>query len=192
MSRKIVPGIDDGEFIREDAPMTKNEVRVVTCSKLNLEKDSKVLDIGGGTGSTSIEFASLSTDIQVTVIERNFDSFELIKKNIEKFGLENIRPLCGKACEDLPDEEFDRVFIGGSGGNMEDIFQWMESHLMEGGIVVSNTVTIENLYMFTKLLKKYGYSNIDVTQMSVSKGKNIANLTMMIANNPIYIVSGCK
>lgn len=192
MSSKIVPGIDDGEFIREDAPMTKNEVRVVTCSKLNLEKGSRVLDIGGGTGSTSIEFASLSPDIQVTVIERNFDSFELIKKNIEKFGLYNIRPLCGKACEDLPDEEFDRVFIGGSGGNMEDIFKWMESHLIEGGTVVSNTVTIENLYMFTKLLKKYGYSNIDVTQMSVSKGKNIANLTMMIANNPIYIVSGCK
>lgn len=57
---------------------------------------------------------------------------------------------------------------------------------------MSNTVTIENLYMFTKLLKKYGYSNIDVTQMSISKGKKVANLTMMIANNPIYIVSGRK
>ena len=75
---------------------------------------------------------------------------------------------------------------------MENIFKWMEEHLVEGGTVVSNTVTIENLYMFTKLLKEYGYSDLDVTQMSVSKGKNIANLTMMIANNPIYIVSGRK
>lgn len=192
MNKKIVAGIDDGEFIREDAPMTKNEVRVITCSKLNIEKDSKILDIGGGTGSTSIEFASLSPEIQVTVIERNFDSYELIKRNIEKFALENIKPICGMACEDIPDENFDRIFIGGSGGNMEEIFQWMEGHLEEGGTVVSNTVTIENLYMFTKLLKKYGYSNIDVTQMSISKGKKVANLTMMIANNPIYIVSGRK
>jgi cobalt-precorrin-6B (C15)-methyltransferase len=189
---RIVPGIRDDDFIRDKAPMTKSEVRIVTCSKLNIENDSRILDIGGGTGSTSIEFASLSQDIQVTVIERNFDSFELIKKNIERFGLENVKAICGKACQDLPEEEFDRVFIGGSGGNMEDIFKWMEEHLVEGGTVVSNTVTIENLYMFTKLLKEYGYSDLDVTQMSVSKGKNIANLTMMIANNPIYIVSGRK
>jgi cobalt-precorrin-6B (C15)-methyltransferase len=190
MSKRIVPGIGDDKFIREKAPMTKNEVRVITCSKLNLEKDSKVLDIGGGTGSTAIEFASLSPEIQVTVIERNFDSFELIKKNIEKFGLKNIRPLHGKACDDLPDEEFDRIFIGGSGGNMEDIFQWMETHLVEGGTVVANTLTIENLYTFTRLLKEYGYEDIDVTQMSISKGKKAGSLTMMIANNPIYIVSG--
>jgi cobalt-precorrin-6B (C15)-methyltransferase len=192
MNRKIVPGIDDGDFIRENAPMTKKEVRVITCSKLNLEKDSKVLDIGGGTGSTSIEFASLSPEIQVTVIERNFDSFELIKKNIEKFGLENIRPMCGKACEDLPDEEFDRIFIGGSGGNMEEIFQWMGSHLSEGGTVVANTLTIENLYKMTSMIKEYNYENIDVTQVNISKGKDIANLTMMIANNPIFIISGDK
>ncbi|SHI43096.1 cobalt-precorrin-6B (C15)-methyltransferase [Dethiosulfatibacter aminovorans DSM 17477] len=192
MINRIVPGIDDDKFIREKAPMTKNEVRVVTCSKLNIESDSRILDIGGGTGSTSIEFASLSPEIRVTVIERNRDSYELILKNIDKFCLGNVRAIHGKACGDLPEEEFDRVFIGGSGGNMEDIFKWMEIHLVDGGTVVSNTVTIENLFVFTKLLKEYGYSDIDVTQMSVSKGKNVANLTMMIANNPIYIVSGRK
>ena len=191
MSR-IVPGIRDDKFIREEAPMTKNEVRVVTCSKLNLQEDSKVLDIGGGTGSTAIEFASLSPHIHVTVIERKKESYQLILKNIDKFCLDNIRAIHGKACHDLPDEEFDRVFIGGSGGNMKDIFEWLECHLVPGGTVVSNTVTIENLYVFTKLLKKYGYEDIDVTHMSVSKGKNVANLTMMIANNPIYIVSACK
>lgn len=192
MIKRIVPGIEDDKFIREKAPMTKNEVRVVTCSKLNLEKDSRVLDIGGGTGSTSIEFASLSPEIQVTVIERNRESYELILRNIDKFSLDNVRAIHGRACDDLPDEDFDRIFIGGSGGNMEDIFKWMETRLVEGGTVVANTVTIENLYIFTKLLKEYGYSDIDVTQMSVSKGKNVANLTMMIANNPIYIVSGRK
>lgn len=46
-----VHGISDGEFLRGKAPMTKEEVRTVSLSKLRLSEDSVCYDVGAGTGS---------------------------------------------------------------------------------------------------------------------------------------------
>jgi len=47
--------IKDEEFIRGNCPMTKEEVRILSVAKLNLEENSKLLDVGAGTGSISIQ-----------------------------------------------------------------------------------------------------------------------------------------
>lgn len=47
--------IKDEEFIRGKVPMTKEEVRILSIAKLELEKDDKMLDVGAGTGSISIQ-----------------------------------------------------------------------------------------------------------------------------------------
>jgi precorrin-6Y C5,15-methyltransferase (decarboxylating) CbiT subunit len=178
------------EWIRGSAPMTKEEIRIISLSKMRVASNSKILDIGGGTGATAIEFALSSKSVTVTVIEKQKEAVELIKKNIEKFKVENINVIHGEAPKDLPDEIFDSVFIGGSGNNLDEIFQWIEGHLSHEGFVVGNTIAIESMHRLLKCFEKYMYEEIDITQVSISKGKKIAGYTMMIANNPITIISG--
>jgi len=77
-------GIKDSEFIRGDVPMTKEEVRVISISKLGLAIDDTVLDIGAGTGSISIECARV-IEGQVYAIERNPSATELLQLLRGKF-----------------------------------------------------------------------------------------------------------
>ncbi len=51
--------IRDEEFIRGNCPMTKEDIRILSISKMNLEENSKVLDVGAGTGSVSIQAARI-------------------------------------------------------------------------------------------------------------------------------------
>ena len=84
------------------------------------------------------------------------------------------------------------LVIGGTGGKMEGIFQYLEKHLVEGGVLVANTVTLENTSKFLKVMAHYGYDAIKASQVQVSRSKPVGPLHMMVAENPITIISGCK
>lgn len=181
-------GIPDEHFIRGKVPMTKAEVRAVTLGKLCLSNNHKVLDIGAGTGSVSIECACIAKE--VVAIERNVLGIDLIKENASHFELDNIEVIHGLAPEHLPDESFDRIFIGGSGGNIDDIIDYCKLHLRPGGRIVANTVTIENTYKIMNLLEASGFEEVEVVQVQVSRSKNVGQVHMMMAENMIAVISG--
>lgn len=186
-------GIPDDLFIRGSVPMTKEEIRVISINKLRIYKNSVIADIGSGTGSISIEAAIKAKDGIVYSIEKNIEAIELIHKNIEKFKAYNIKVIQGVAPNALNDIDcVDRVFIGGSGGNLKEIFSWCNKKLIDNGRIVMNFITIENLSAALEELKRYKYKNIEVVNMMIAKNKNIGNLTMMKSENPIYIVSADK
>lgn len=183
-------GIDDHLFIRGEVPMTKSEVRAVTVNKLKLVAGQKFLDIGAGTGSVSIEAGVKGC--QVTAVERHEKGVALIRENGEVFGIEPFQVIHGKAPEALPNERFDRVFIGGTGGNIPGIFAYLKTHLNQGAVVVANTITIENTSKFMLAFKENGYRNIEAVQVNVSRSKAVGPVHMMMAENPITIISAIK
>ena len=89
--------IKDEEFLRGKVPMTKEEIRFVSIGKMELQDDDICLDIGGGTGSVSMEMARFARNGKVFVIERNDEAIELIYKNVEKFDLKNVTVIKGMA-----------------------------------------------------------------------------------------------
>ncbi len=186
------PGLPDSAFYRGKAPMTKSEVRAVTLSKLRLAKNSKVLDVGAGSGSITLECALSAPQGHVWGIERNEGALEVFRENIKRFDAHNITAIEGFAPDDLPDAQFDAIIIGGSGGKMDEIVDYAYKHLEFGGRLVINIVTIENLSKATEAIKSRKFGEFEVIQMQVSRGRPVGSVTLMEAMNPIFIISATK
>lgn len=181
--------IKDEEFIRGDCPMTKEEIRILSTAKLNLKRNSRVLDIGAGTGSVSIQVAKICTHGEVIGIEKNPEAINTIYRNIKEFKLNNLNIIEGEALESLPKVKghFDSIFIGGSGGNLEEIITLYGEKLKENGKIVLNFITINNLYKAMNTLKELGYK-VKCTEVVVSKTRG--ETYMLIGYNPIFIIEG--
>lgn len=185
----VTNGIPDTEFLREKVPMTKEEVRTVSLSKLHLEEDSVCYDVGAGTGSVSIEMASRAWNGKVYAIEKKALAVELLKKNREKFAVENLEIIEGTAPEALENlEPPTHAFIGGSSGKMETILRLLLEKNPSVRIVI-NCIALETVSETLQCLKTLPVKEEEILQISVSKGKSVGNYHMMMGENPIYIIS---
>jgi precorrin-6Y C5,15-methyltransferase (decarboxylating) len=186
---RIRTGIPDEEFIRGKVPMTKSEVRAVCLSKLALSPNDIAYDIGCGTGSVTIEMAFSAYDGKVYAFDKNEEAIALLEQNCQKFHLDNVEPLCGLAPECLKGLPVpDVAFIGGSSGNMEEIVSYLHGTNNEMRFVIT-AVTIESAMAGLDSLKNVGIIG-DIVQVAVSKGRQIGDLHMLMAQNPIFIISG--
>jgi len=195
MWKYSTPGIPDEFFERlEEVPITKEEVRVVQISKARLSPGQTVYDIGCGSGSISIE-AALQIKSSGKVYSIDFDpkAVELTKKNLAKFGISNVTVVLGNATEkifELPPA--DAIFIGGTGGDTKEILKLCESKLKTGGRIVIGTILVETLFAVLDIIEKLKFSEVDVTQIMVSKSRKTSTGTMMLARNPVTIISATK
>lgn len=178
--------IKDKDFIRGNIPMTKFNIRVLTLGYLAIQEGDRLLDIGAGTGSISIE-ASLQGAL-VWAIEKEEEGINSIKSNDDRFNT-GITIIKGIAPEDLPNIMFNKCFVGGSKGKLSEIFQYLESFLEKDGIVCGNFITLKNLNEYIGLLNKYNYKDIE-TQLIQSA--YIDEYGLMKGQNPIYIIKGVK
>ena len=184
--------IEDEKFIRGDVPMTKLEVRILTLAKAQIKSDSVVVDIGAGTGSISIEAALLAPNGKIFAVERKSDAIELIKRNVEKFSVDNVKIICAEApkcLENLP--ELDAAIIGGSGGKLEKILDVLYAKLKSGGHIIINAITIQTaataLAYFRANEIKY-----DAFQVQITRLKKIRAHDMNQVLNPVWIITGEK
>jgi precorrin-6Y C5,15-methyltransferase (decarboxylating) CbiT subunit len=169
--------------------MTKEEIRILSIEKLGLKIGDRVLDIGAGTGSVSIQIAKLCSEGEVIGIEKDTEALEVLYKNKEKFEANNFYVIEGEALHAEVNGEFDAIFVGGSGGDIEDIIEKFSLRLKPKRNMVLNFITVDNLYRAINKLRELGYE-IECSQISVSraKGKSL----MLMANNPIFIVAAEK
>ena len=200
----LTPGIADEIFSRTKVPMTKNEVRVLSISRLELTKNAVVYDVGSGTGSVSIECARLSPDIFVFAIEQKEEAANLTKENAVRLGLSDqivvINKKAPEGFEELPTPT--HVFIGGSSGVLSDILSAIQKKLIvkentkgktdkasKGVRVVINAVSLETIAQITKLIQTYPVKHVQLTQIQASRAHKLGSYNLMQAQNPVLIAS---
>lgn len=126
--------------------MTKREVRLIVLGELALQPNQVVWDIGAGTGSVAVEVARLCPTSQVYAIEKTAMGITLIEQNSQRLQLANVHPLYGTAPEILAKLPIpDRVFIGGSGGNLLAILEVCAQKMTDNGLIVMALATLEHL-----------------------------------------------
>jgi precorrin-6Y C5,15-methyltransferase (decarboxylating) len=185
-------GIPDEEFASIKKLITKEEIRVVTLAKLKLRHDMCLWDLGAGSGSVSIEADHLLPNGRIFAVERNPQCIEFIKENLNKFNARHVTLVEGEApecLETLPDP--DRVFIGGSGGNLWKILEAVDLRLPAEGRVVINAVTLDTLTAATEYFDNAGYQ-VEVTTVNIARTRPLTDYKMFEAYNPVYIIAAVK
>ena len=143
--RQCVHGLDDDLFLRGKAPMTKQEIRAVSISKLQPHPDDIIYDIGAGTGSCSVELALQAPRGKLYAFEMKEDALELLRLNKERFHCENMEIVAGEASEKMAECPAPAcAFIGGSSGNMAKMLDNLYERNPECRIVI-NVIALETL-----------------------------------------------
>jgi precorrin-6Y C5,15-methyltransferase (decarboxylating) len=198
--RTVSAGLEDSRFSRilakdcmqeggKTVPMTKREIRALILSFLQLEKESIIYDVGAGTGSVSIECAIQAESGHVFAIECREDAAELIRKNQRVIGVSNLTVICGsapEAMEGLPVP--DRVFIGGSGGKLEEILQLLCRKNPALRLVIS-AVTLETLSEALRCLAALLFKEPEIVSITAARARKAGNSHLMTGQNPVYLIT---
>jgi cobalt-precorrin-6B (C15)-methyltransferase len=195
MWKHKTPGIPDENFERhEDVPITKEEVRAIQISKARLSSGQTVYDIGCGSGSISVEAAlQIESSGKVYAVDIDPKAIELTKKNLSKFGISNVSVILGDAKEKISElPETDAIFIGGTGGDTKEILEICHEKLKTGGRIIIGIILIETLFSVISLMEKLPFTSVDITQITISKSRKTSTGTMMLARNPVTIISATK
>ncbi len=187
-----IMGIDDDEFHTAKKLITKQEIRAVTLAKLQLQNDLTLWDIGAGSGSVSIEAGNLMPNGKIFALEKNPQYISFLRDNLKKFAARNVlmvEAYAPEGLDDLPDP--DRVFIGGSGGMLEDIIEAVDRRLKPEGVIVLNAVTLDTLTKAVEFLEDHGYT-VEVVCVNVAKTRGLTEYKMFESHNPVYVITAGK
>lgn len=182
------PGLPDDAFLRGKVPMTKQEVRTAALGKLALRPTDTVWDVGAGTGSVSVELALAARYGRTYAVECQEEACELIRANRQRFGTWNLTLIQDKAPEALADLPApDAVFIGGTKGNMDAVLD-MVLGKNPGARICISAIALETLSAAVTALTAHGLT-AEVTQIGVSRTKTAGKLHLLMANNPVFLIS---
>lgn len=189
------PGIPDEYFERtEEVPITKEEPRAIQVSKARLSGGGTVYDIGCGSGSVTVEAAlQVGSEGRVYAVDMDPKAVELTRRNAAKFGVSNIEVILSDAKQKIPELPLaDAIFVGGTGGDTQDIVKLCYDKLKPGARIVIGVILIETLYAVLDVVYRLGFSEVDITQVTISKSRKTSTGTMMLARNPVTIISATR
>ncbi|WP_425757423.1 precorrin-6y C5,15-methyltransferase (decarboxylating) subunit CbiE [Ihubacter sp. rT4E-8] len=183
--------LKDSDFIRGKSPMTKEVVRNLSLAALEIEPQDIVYDIGAGTGSVTCAMAYRASESMVYAVEKNPEAVDLVKENMAATGARNIEIHCALAPDALAEfPPADKVFIGGSTGNLREIMEAVLQRNQKAVFVVT-AVTLETI---TQAVGVFAALSMETETIcaNISAAQKLGNYHLMKAENPVYIIKGAK
>ncbi len=177
--------------------ITKREVRLSILSMLQPAVDDCIWDIGAGCGSVAIELSYWQPKCRVFAIEHHEQRLACLTANQQRYGVSgNLQVVAGRAPQalnDLPSP--DKIFIGGSDGEMAGLLQQCWALLPPGGVLLASAVTEnskQQLLSFYDQRCAVADCQPHTVQIGVSRGEQLAGQLMYRPNLPVNVYSFCK
>jgi precorrin-6Y C5,15-methyltransferase (decarboxylating) len=185
-------GVPDNYYHHQQGLITKSEIRAITLSKLRLLEDHVLWDLGAGSGSVSIEASLLVPSGKVFALEKKPERIRQIEINKNRFGVTNleiVHAVLPDGLERLPQP--DRIFIGGGGRDLQQIINVAVPFLKPGGLVVVNTVLMQNIQTAAETLKALDFK-ASIVQVQINRSQDMPWGDRLEAQNPVWIVTGIR
>lgn len=146
-------GLPDASF-ESDGQITKAPVRAMTLAALGPRPGELLWDIGGGSGSVSVEWCLAGG--RAHCLEQRADRVANIRANAQGFGLAHRLTVHHGAARDLIGHlpAPDAVFVGGGGETA--LYEALWPLLPEGARIVANGVTLETEGTLADLHARHG------------------------------------
>lgn len=195
------PGIPDEMYITDAGNgrgmLTKREVRLAILSLMQPGNQDCIWDIGAGCGGVSVELSYWNQNVQVHAIENNPQRLECLQANRERFGVvSNLHVVAGRAPEILTVlPRPNKVFIGGSGGEMAPMLEQIWNTLPTNGVLVVSAVmerTRQQMVGFYDQRREADDCAIESVQVAVSKGDELAGNLLFRPSLPVALFKFTK
>jgi precorrin-6Y C5,15-methyltransferase (decarboxylating)/cobalt-precorrin-6B (C15)-methyltransferase len=187
----VTPGLPDAAFA--DAPgfsPTPMEQRVMLLSHLRPRHDSLVWDVGGGTGALALEIARLMPAGEVHTLERDPEAVELLRRNRQRFGIDNLHIHAGDAPEGLAQlpPQPDRVLLE-VGRPLREVLDLVWDALVPAGRLVISTASLEGLVDATDTLSRLEARDLQVVQATVHRMQRRGSQARLAAAEPLFLIA---
>jgi precorrin-6Y C5,15-methyltransferase (decarboxylating) len=185
-------GTPDECFEHQQGLITKAEVRAVTLAKLRLGPGQVLWDLGAGSGSVAVEASLFLGRGRIVAVEKNRQRIEQIKANARRFGVRRLSAVQAELPEGLKGlPQPDRIFIGGGGRNLPAVISEAARHLPAGGLVVINTILLQNVSKAVAALQRLGFAT-EFVQVQVHRSQAMPYGERLEALNPVWIITGSR
>jgi precorrin-6Y C5,15-methyltransferase (decarboxylating) len=137
------PGIPD-DFFAHDGQISRRPMRALALSALAPRPGDLLWDIGAGSGAIAIEWCLCDPRTRAVCVEARADRAARIRANADRFGLDRLEVVEGRAPGVLPAlrEPPQAVFIGG--GLSPELLAELARRLPGGTRLVAHAVTLES------------------------------------------------
>lgn len=179
--------LHETEFEHRSGMITKPEVRALVLARLGPGSGDLVWDVGAGSGSVAIECARLGA--AAVAVERDPESCARIRENADRHSV-YLRVVEGEAPDALHGlPEPDCAFIGGTGGNFEEIVEFTATRARRS--VVLTLITLERVVPAAESLESCGLE-VETTFLQASRMKGVGELHRLAAETPVFVVAGSR
>lgn len=192
------PGIPDHHFTTGEVAgkgmISKREVRLTILSLLQVSKDDVVWDIGAGCGGVAVELALWHPQANIYALEFHQQRLGYLRENQQTFGVvKNLYIIEGRAPEALVDlPKPNKVFIGGSDGELKKLLKNIWQQLPENGVLVASGVIDSTKQALCAFAKKLPSQQVESIELSVKRGQIKEGSLNYTAKLPVEIFKFSK